>query len=217
VVDIFDEVDEELRAERAQKALMRYAGVIVAVAIAIVGGAAGWQGWRWWQARQDSAAATAYVSAMSAADSANAAGRPATIAVLDSVAAQAPEGYRTLARLRAAALKATSGDLPGASTLWDQVAADSSADPLLRELASLLWAQHQVDNGDPALVSARLQALAVPGGAWRALAQEQLALLDLRQGKTDAATAAFRKLSEDVTAPAGVRGRASSLISKLGG
>ena len=49
VVDIFDEVDEELRAERAQQLLKRYAGVIIAAALLIVGAAAGWQGWRWYR------------------------------------------------------------------------------------------------------------------------------------------------------------------------
>ena len=42
MVDIFDEVDEELRAERAQQLLKKYGGVIVAAAVAIVGAAAGW-------------------------------------------------------------------------------------------------------------------------------------------------------------------------------
>src|SRR5580692_11776173 len=44
VVDIFDEVDEELRAERARRLLKQYSGLIVAVALLIVGAAAGWQG-----------------------------------------------------------------------------------------------------------------------------------------------------------------------------
>src|SRR6185437_6233902 len=69
VVDIFDEVDEELRAERAQQLLKRYGGLIVAGAIAIVGAAAGWQGWRWYEARQDQAAAVEYLTAMNLADS----------------------------------------------------------------------------------------------------------------------------------------------------
>ncbi len=220
MVDIFDEVNEDLRAERAQKLLMRYGGVIVVVAIAILGAAGGWQAWHWWQSKQDTAAAAAYVSVMAAADSTTPSGvaaRPATVAALDRIAANAPQGYRILARLRAAALKADMGDTVGASMLWDQVAGDTSADPVLRDLASLLWAEHQIDHGDPALVAARLQALAVPGGTWRAMAQEQLALLDLRQGKSDQAKEALRKLSDDVTAPSGVRGRASSLVSKLGG
>ncbi|MDR3536540.1 MAG: tetratricopeptide repeat protein [Acetobacteraceae bacterium] len=220
VVDIFDEVNEDLRAERAQKLLMRYGGVIVAVAIAIVGAAGAWQAWHWWQAKQDSAAATAYVGVMGTADSTTPSGiaaRPGTAAALEGIATNAPEGYRILARLRAAALKSDLGDAAGAAALWDQVAGDTSAPPVLRDLASLLWAEHQVDHGDPALVAARLQALAAPGGTWRAMAQEQLALLDLRQGKNDAAKDTLRKLADDVTAPSGVRGRASSLVSKLGG
>ena len=119
------------------------------------------------------------------------------------MAATAPDGYRTLARLRAAALKADTGDLAGAAALYDQVAADSSADPLLRDLASLLWAQHQLDTGDPAPLEARLKALAVPDNPWHALASENLALLDLRQGHTDAAKATLRGLASDVTLAAG--------------
>ena len=84
------------------------------------------------------------------------------------LAATAPEGYATLARLREAALKADAGDLPGAAALWDRVAGDASADPLLRDLASLLWAQHQIDSGDPALLEARLKAA---GGAGQSLAR----------------------------------------------
>ncbi len=221
VVDIFDEVDEELRAERAQKLLARYAGVIIAAALLIVGAAAGWQGWRWYQARQDQAAAAEYLSAMTLADApagaSDAARNAAAIAVFDKLAGTAPEGYRTLARLREAALMATAADLPGALALWDQVAADTSADPLLRDLASLMWAQHQMDGGDPALLRARLRALTAPENAWHTLAEEQLALLDMRLGKADEAKATLRRLAQDTTAPTGVRGRANGLLNRLGG
>ncbi len=53
MVDIFDEVEEDLRAERAQRLLKRYGGVIARGRDPMVGAAAGWQGWRWYQARQD--------------------------------------------------------------------------------------------------------------------------------------------------------------------
>ena len=69
--------------------------------------------------------------------------------MFDKLAAPRPEGYATLARLREAALKADARRSAGAAALWDQVAADASADPLLRDLASLLWAQHLIDTGDP--------------------------------------------------------------------
>ena len=220
MVDIFDEVDEELRAERAQQLLKRYGGVIVAGLVLIVGAVVGWQGWSWYEARQDRAAAAEYLIAMNLAN-ATAAGssetsRGAAIATFSKLATALPEGYATLARLREAALKADAGDLQGATALWDQVAGDASADPLLRDLANLLWAQHQIDTGDPSLLQARLKALAAPENPWRALAEEQLALLDLRLGKTDQARTSLRRLAQDATAPSGVRGRASGLLSRLG-
>ena len=221
MVDIFDEVDEDLRAERAQALLKRYGGLLVAVALLAIAAAGGWQAWRWWQAKRDMAAATAFIAAMNTAQvvgpAADAASRKAAIAAFDQQAATAPDGYRTLARLRAAALKAEAGDLPGAAALYDQMAADSAADPVLRDLASLLWAQSQLDTGDPARLEARLKALAVPDNAWHALASEDLALLDLRQGHTDAAKATLRRLAGDVTLPQDLRGRASGLLNRLGG
>lgn len=221
MVDIFDEVDEELRAERAQQLLKRYAGVIVAVALLIVAAAAGWQGWHWYQARRDQAAAAQYLIAMNLANApaagSSAAASSAAIVEFDRVVATAPEGYRTLARLRAAALKADAGDRQGAAALWDQVAADGSADPLLRDLASLLWASHLIDSADPSLLQDRLKALTAPDNPWHALANEQLALLDMRLGKTDQAKTMLRSLAQDTTAPNGVRGRAESLLNRLGG
>jgi len=226
VVDIFDEVDEDLRAERAQALLKRYGGLLIALAVLTIGAAGGWQAWRWWQAKRDMAAATAFVAAMNTAQvvgpriagaSGDAASRKAAIEGFDQVAATAPDGYRTLARLRAAALQADSGDLAGAAATYDQVAADSAADPLLRDLASLLWAQRQLDTADPARLEARLKALAVPDNPWQALATENLALLDLRQGHIDAAKVTLRRLAGDITLPQDLRGRASLLLNRLGG
>jgi hypothetical protein len=221
VADIFDEVDEELRAERAQQLLKRYGALIVAGALVIVGAAAGWQGWRWYEARQDQAASLAYLAAMNLADATAAgssdANRSAAIAAFTRLVATAPKGYATLSRLREAALKADAGDRPGAIALWDQLASDPTTDPILRDLASLLWAQHQVGDGDPSLIEARLKPLTASANPWHALAEEQMSLLDLREGKVDQARTTLRQLTHDITAPSGVRGRATALLGRLGG
>jgi hypothetical protein len=206
VVDIFDEVQEDLRAERAEKLLKKYAGLIIAVAVAIVAAAAGWQMWSRHQNQQDAAAASRFVAAQDANDQ----------AAFDQIAANGPEGYKTLARLRAAALKADAGDLQGAESMLSAVASDSSADSLLRDYASLIAASRQLDHGDPAQIAARLKPLAEPGNPWSSLAREQLAVLDLRQGKVDDARKALQALAIDIGAPAGVRARASALVAGLG-
>ncbi len=218
MVDIFDEVEEELRAERMQQFLKKYGFLLVAACVLVVGAVAGWKAWGWYQDRQDADAASRYISASTSAESAGVAGpnRQAAAAAFEAVASNAPDGYRVLARLREAALKAGSGDLEGASILWDQVAADSKADPLLRDLASLTWCFHHADKADAGVLTARLTPLADPGNAWRALAREQLALLELRQSHLEAARTQLRVLTADPTVPQGVRIRASALLERAG-
>jgi hypothetical protein len=219
VVDLFDEVEEELREERMHELLKKYGGLLFGAALLAIAAVAGWKGWTWYQQKQDLDAASLYLAAASSTAAAGVAGpnRAVAIAAFEAVAARAPEGYRELARLREATLRADSGDLDGASAVWDQVAADTSADPLLRDLASLTWCVYHADKGDPALLEGRLKPLAAPGNAWRSLAAEQLALLDLRQGQVEAAKAQLRKLVEDTTAPNGVRSRAGALLDRVGG
>jgi len=217
VSDIFDEVDEELRAERAKKLLQRYAGLIIGAAILLVAAVGAWKAMQWYQARETVRVAGIYLAAMREADAPGAAEHQAALAGFAKVAAEGMPGYRTLARLRAAALEADTGNLKAALGLWDDVAADGSADRLLRDLASLEWALHEIDIGDPALVAARLAPLATPDNPWHALAEEAQAMLALHEGKTAEARDTLKRLAQDVTAPEGVRRRANGLLAELGG
>lgn len=214
--DIFDEVEEDLRADRAQALLKRYGSALVAAAVLVVAAAGAWRGWQWYEAKQAAAFADSFLAAMQAADAQKGPGRDTAIAQFAAVAAKAPSGYRTLARLREAALKADGGDLAGASALWDAVAGDGAADPLLRDVASLQWALHQVDTGNPAIVAARLAPLATPTSPWHPLAEEAQAMLALRQGKVAEARTTLTALARDLAAPEGVRRRAEGLLARIG-
>lgn len=215
--DIFDEVDEDLRAERARKAFQRYGGLVLLAALLVVAGAAGWEAWKAHAAKQNAREALLFVTALDGAAGPPGDARRAAMLDLTGLARDGSSGYRALAGLRAAALHADAGDAADAAALWAQVAAESSADPLLRDAAVLQSVLHQIDNGDPAALAGRLRPLAAPDNPWHALAEEAQALLDLRQGHTDAARDTLKQLSRDVTAPEGVRGRAGGLLARLGG
>jgi hypothetical protein len=217
VPDIFDEVDEDLRAERARKMLQRYGGVAVLAAVLLVVAVGGWEAWKWHAARENARVAQLFLTALDGAAGPPGDARRAAALQLAEVARDGNAGYRTLARLRAAALKADSGDAAAAQALWAQVAADSSADPLLRDAAVLQSVQHEIDSGDPAVLAGRLKPLVRPDNPWHGLAQEAQALLDLRQGHNDAARDTLKALGQDVTAPDGVRGRANGLLARIGG
>ena len=66
VVDIFDEVEGDLRAERAERLLKKYAWLLIVLVAAIIGAAVGWQLWARHQASQDAAAAARYVAVQTA-------------------------------------------------------------------------------------------------------------------------------------------------------
>ncbi len=214
VPDIFDEVEEDLRAERARRIARRCGGAMLGAALLVLAGTAGWQGWRWYEARAATAAAEAYLTLHRAAEA-----EGADLAALGrgfaELRADAPAGYRTLIRLRAAALKAETGDLPGAIALWEEVSADGGADSLYRDLATLLAVTHALDSGDPARLAGRLAPLAAEGNPWRASAREAQALLALRRGAPEEARRILEALATDTAAPAGLRERAQRVAASL--
>ena len=219
MADIFDELDDDLRAERGRALARRYGGLAAAAAVLLAAAVGGWQGWQWYQGHRAQAAATPYLDAMRASDALPIGPDPARLTEADAfakIAATAPVGYRTLARLREAALRWDAGDPDAAFALWDQVSADADADPLLRGLGSLLWAQHAVDKRDPAAITARTAKLEATGNAWRALAIEVDADLALRLDDKDKATRLLRGLTVDPLATDALRQRAGSLLLMLG-
>jgi hypothetical protein len=221
VVDIFDEISDDLRAEQAAKLLRRYGGLLLLGAVLVLIAVAGQQLWQNYQARQNQAAATKYLAITSQIDAQAAnitnAQRQADAQQLSGFAAGAPAGYRTLARLRAAGLYADAGQTDQAEALWNAVSADSGAEILLRQLSDLLWAQHALGTAPDVAVAARLQPLTGSENIWHGLAQETQALLYLHQGKTGQAKALFSEIASDPSAPEGVRNRADGLLAQLNG
>ncbi len=200
--------------------MARRYGLLAGVAVLLIlAGVGGWQGWVWHQRQLAAAAATPFMTAMRDADALPPGNSPARLPAADAfarIAATAPAGYRTLARLREAALRWDAGDTAAALALWDGVSADTAADPQLRELAGLLWAQHSVDKGDPAAIAARTARLEAAGNPWRPLAEEVDALVALRQDDRDRATRLLRAVLTDPAAAEGLRGRASGVLTLLG-
>ena len=219
MADIFDELNEDLRAERARALGKRYGLLGAVVLLLVLAGVGGWEGWKWHQRQLAEAAAIPFMDAMREAATLPPGNTPARLPIADAfgkVAATAPAGYRTLAQLREAAMRWDAGDTTAALALWDAVSQDTSADPQLRDLGSLLWAQHSVDAGDPAAITARTAKLEVAGNPWRPLAQEVDALVALRADDKEKATRLLRAVMTDPMAADGLRGRASGLLTLLG-
>jgi hypothetical protein len=131
VSELFDEVDEEVRRERLKKLWDEYSIYIIAGALLIIAAVGGWRGYQYLEAKKAAEAGAAFDKAIELSEQNK---HAEAEAAFNDLAAKAPSGYRTLARLRAAA-EVASRDPQGAAKLYDDIAADRSVGTTERDLA----------------------------------------------------------------------------------
>lgn len=212
MADIFREVDEELRRDRILRLGRRYGPQGVAVVLLALLVALAIVLWRQHHREDRMAEAAAFLAALGERE------RDAAADLLADLATQAEGGYRSLALLQLAAMKAESGADGEAVAAYDGVAADEDADPALRALARLKAAMLLADLGQAEAARTRLTPLLVEETAspWRPLAMEIEAVMALAGGEVEDARARLHELSLLAAAPAGVRSRAAELLAALG-
>jgi hypothetical protein len=221
VVDIFDEVTEDLRHDQAVALAKRYGGYLLAACVLTLVGVGAQQGWQQYQANKADAAATQYLALTATTDQQGAtisADQAAAAAkALAGFAATAPEGYKTIADLRAAGLYAQANQPDQANALWTAISADQKADQTLRDLATLLWAESAAGKAPDDQVLAKLQPLTAATNPYHGLAREVQALVYIHEGQPGLAKALIQEISADPSAPDGVRNRAQGLLASLNG
>jgi len=123
VSELFDEVDEDVRRDQLKKLWDQYSIYIVAGAFLIIAAVGGWRGYQYLEAKKAAEAGAAFDKASELAEQNKHAEAETAFADL---AAKAPSGYRTLARLRAAA-EAASRDPQAAAKLYDDTLSQHAA------------------------------------------------------------------------------------------
>lgn len=213
MADIFREIDEELRRDKAAKFWARYQTPIIALAILIVIAAGAWRAYDYYRARQAQEAGAKYETALQLARDGKSAEAEAA---LGEVAKTGPNGYALLARFRAAA-ETGKRDPDGAVKIYDAIAADSAADATLRDVAKLRAAIVRLDKAEPAEIQRRLEPLAQGGQAFRNSARELLALAAFKRNDLEAAGKWLDMIVVDAQAPAEIRQRAEALLGLVAG
>lgn len=216
MVDIFQEVEEDLQRERAEKLWRKYGKIVIGVAVLIVVLVAGREAWLNYE-RTTRLAEGARFSAALALTEGGTADPAAALAALEAVASDSSSGYEILARLRAAALRAEQGDLDGARADYRALAERGDIPATYRDLARLLEVMIGFDTAALSEVDARLAPLRSPENPWRYTATELTALAKIKAGDGAAAATLLQSLADDPAAPGGVRARASELLQAVGG
>jgi hypothetical protein len=211
VSEIFDEVQEELRREQLKKLWDRYGALIVALMVLIVAGVGGWRGYAYWEGKKAADAGSQFEAASQLAEQKKG---PEAEAAFLKLAAEAPQGYRTLAKLRAAAEMGTR-DVPGAVKLYDEVAADRNASAMEQDLAALRAGGLLVDTAPYADIKSRLEPLTGADRAYRHSARELLAVSAWRNKDMAAAKQWIDQITTDSLSPQTLRSRMEALQALL--
>jgi len=205
--DIFQEVDEEVRREKALEFWTKHQNLLIAVAVVIVLATGGYRYWQYYQTRASQAAGAAFQNVLKL----DAEGKPDEArAALVKLQAQAPKGYAALSRFVQAGLIAKK-DPKAAVAAYDGLAADAALDPLLRDTAKLRAALARVDAGESAAARPALEALAA-SSPYRNTARLTLASLAIAAKDYRAASKWLDGVVGDFTAPQADRRIAQALL-----
>jgi hypothetical protein len=169
--------------------------------------------WQNWQQQERLDLAARYDGAIAEVrdgDAANALQR------LEGMADESRDSYRLLASFQAARLRAEAGDLDGALTLYDRLAADGDVPEAWREAARLLGAQRAVGERPRGEVEERLAPLLQEGAVYRPLALETAAAAALSDGDLAGARERLETLTGLADAPPQILQRAAQLLETLG-
>jgi hypothetical protein len=143
--------------------------------------------------------------------------KPDTAAsILETLAKKGSPGYAVLAQFNQAAVLAKKGEVKAASAAYLELSGNTNIEKIVQDMALIMAALHGVDTGDTEILMRKLSRLIDEKNAWRHSAKELSALLAQKLGNKEKANKLYKELSDDATAPSGIRTRATEMTAILG-
>jgi hypothetical protein len=211
VSELFNEVDEDLRREQLKRIWEKYSLLIILVAILIVGGVGGWRAYSYIEGKKAAEAGAAFDKASELSEQ----NKPAEAeAAFLKLAAEAPSGYRTMARLRAAG-EASKRDVAAAVKLYDEVIADNTVGAAEKDLARVRAGALLVETAAYASLLPKLEPATAATSTYRHSARELLALAAWKAGNAAETRKWVETISNDNDTPSSIRTRAEALQALL--
>jgi hypothetical protein len=207
------EVDENLRRDRVRDFFVAQKVALIAALVLFLAAAGGWI---WYQdyRRKQAGDEIEQLSLVYKDISENKLGT--VPARLDTLAKSDSDAVRASALFTRGALAIDQRDLPLASRVYGQIAADDSLPQPYRDAGLLRQVAVDFDKMKPDQVIAKLAPLAKPGAPFYGTAAEMTAAAMIKQGKTAEAGKLFAGIAADKSLPDTLRGRAVQLAGSLG-
>ena len=211
MVDVFEQVEEELRSERYKRLARKWLPVVGAVLAVALVAALSWWGWDSYQTSRADKASVAYARGLQALQTNDTTAAEAAFAEAEKAGNGA---YKALALQQRAGLAVMAGETTEAVALFDQ-AAKATRDPLLGDLSNYKASLILMDSATLEDLQARLEPLAKEGRPLRPFAQHALAMASLQHGKTSEARSAFVLLTLGQDVPDVIRQFAQNGIEAI--
>jgi hypothetical protein len=213
VSDVFQEVEEEYRRQQLSKVWEQYRLPIIGGATALILGVAGFQAWSYWNglaAEKSSRELETVAKLLQAGPGSekDAADR------LAKVAHSGSGGYRILAQLQEAGVRAELRDFKAAVKLYDEIVR-TSREPMFRDFAAIRAVVLLSESEDSDKLKARLEPVAKVAGPWQMSAKELLAYVTWRGGKTDDALKIYDEIGKADDVPNGIKRRSIEMVAVI--
>lgn len=213
MVDVFEQVEEELRSARYKRLAMTWLPVVGGVLLIALIAALAWWGWQTMETNKADKASIAYERGLESMGANNPVGADAAFV---QAANEGNGAYRSLALQQRAEIAVMAGKIPEAVAFLDD-AAKASRDSILADAARLKAVWLLMDTAPLADIEARLEPLTGDKRPYRAFAREALAMAQLQHGKTAEARTALVLLKADLDTPPPVAERAGVAIEAIDG
>ena len=210
--DIFNEVDEDVRRDQIVQLWRRYGKYFVALLALVIVGTGTNVAWNHFKTQRMMADGGRFAAAMGLAqiEQYEQAARGFT-----DIAADYGVGYSQLAQLQKASALVAVGNYTQAISVYDDLAALSSTDTIVADLATILAGLHRIDSGREDEAAITLLKISESNGPWRHVAREMRAMAVLKSGDKKSGHKMLKSLVDDPTSPSGVRSRAVEVLGKL--
>ncbi len=214
--DIIDEIKDDLKEERYAHLWNRYGNFAIGAAIGVVVITAAVV---WFSGKREGTQAEQGARYYEISYNVNNEQKEETLSALEEMYRQDQSNFSVLAGLKKARLLSRDGREEEASALYRDISDNSDAPKEMRALASLFYVSYKVNGEIKSLdeddINERLTNLVENPSPWQFLAKEQQALLALRLGDKEKASALFEEIANDFTAPASLRERAQIIAQSI--
>ena len=211
MVDVFEQVEEELRSDRYKRLARTWLPVVGGVLLVALLAALAWWGWQSWETSKADKASIAYERGIESLEANNPTGADAAF---KQAAEEGNGAYKAMALMQRAGI-ALDGNRPDDALAHLDAAARASRDPLIAAAAALKAARVAMDSASLADIEGRLEPLTGDKRPYRAFAALDLAMARLQHGQIDQAREALVVLKNSLDTPPMVGQLADLAISTI--